>query len=402
MRIGILGCGWVGTVTAVVFAQHGYDVAAYDVDEEKIIALSQGHISWYEPGLSELLQAQLAAGRLRFVRKEIEVLQNADILFCCVGTPPQADGSANIDAIFTAAEMVALSLAQNEQKVFVIKSTVPPGTGAEVARRYPQLLVASNPEFLAEGTAVHDALTPSRIVYGSDDDHATEVLAELYRPWQEQGTPLVAMKRIESEMTKYAANAFLATKISFMNEMAELCEAFAANPSHIAQGIALDPRIGTAFLRHGLGYGGSCFPKDTQALLAVACAHDITLPLVAAAEERNFRQRERYVKKIIHACGGSVQGKTIAILGLAYKPHTDDVRGAPALDLIRLLEKQGAYIKAYDPMVHTLPSHVHVQLFSSIDEATSDVDAVCIATDWPEIIAWKNMTTMPFIDGRPA
>lgn len=400
MRILVLGTGYVGTVTAAAFAFYRQDVVACDIDQAKIDTLSSGKAHFYEPQLNDLLGEQIASGRLVFRMLSDDEIRSADVIVCAVGTPPRADGSANTDAVLELARRVA-NVVEREM-VFIIKSTVPPGTCALVHRLYPKLLAASNPEFLAEGSAVRDALLPSRIVYGADDPRAQRLLAAMYKPWSDRGTPVVSMSTVSSEMAKYAANAFLATKISFINEIAELCEALGADASEVAEGIGYDPRIGPAFLKHGLGYGGSCFPKDTQALLAVGKSRDVHLAIVEAAEARNFRQRERYFQKIADACGGSVAGKKIAVLGLAYKTDTDDTRQSPALAIIEMLLAADARISAFDPLVQALPHYEQVQVARTIEEAVADVDAVLVATNWPEFQKWKKLATIPVIDGRPS
>ncbi|MEO0878078.1 MAG: UDP-glucose/GDP-mannose dehydrogenase family protein [Pseudomonadota bacterium] len=354
MRVAMIGTGYVGLVSGACFADFGHDVICVDKDAGKIEKLEQGEIPIFEPGLDDLVAKNVAAGRLSFTTDLEEAVPNADAVFIAVGTPSRrGDGFADLTYVYAAAEEIAR--ASNGYTVVVTKSTVPVGTGAEVEailkRSNPQaeFSVVSNPEFLREGAAIEDFKRPDRVVVGAEDERAQDVMRELYRPLYLNETPIVFTNRTTSELIKYAANAFLATKITFINEMADLCEKVGANVQEVATGIGLDGRIGKKFLHAGPGYGGSCFPKDTLALVRTAQSEGAPTKIVEAVVEINDRRKKQMADRIIAACGGSVSGKTIAILGLTFKPNTDDMRDSPSLDIIPALQAAGAAVRAYDP-----------------------------------------------------
>lgn len=380
MNIHIIGAGWVGLVTAGAFAEH-HVVTVVDVHADRIALLKSGKIPFFEPGLQELLQKGVQKERIIF-SDPLDVSSEApDVLFCAVGTPQSATGQADLSAVVAVAQ-------ECEQKfpgsIFVVKSTVPPGTCTMLGEQFPGLSFASNPEFLAEGTAVRDAISPSRIVFGAQDQKTLDVLAKVYAPWQQQGTAIIATDCVTSELAKYAANAFLATKISFVNEMSEFAEEVGADMRIISKSMGYDPRIGSKFLAHGLGYGGSCFPKDTQALLAVAQEKNITLPLVQEAEARNTRQRARFLEKIVRAYRSAEGRGHVAVLGVAYKAGTDDTRSAPALEILAKLLAQDIPVRWFDPMVQEIG--FSVMRSASLSEACVGASVVFVATEWPEIL----------------
>lgn len=383
----MIGAGWVGLVTAGAFAEH-HVVTVVDVNTDRIVLLKEGRIPFFEPDLQELLQKGVQKGSLSFFHALDASLESPDILFCAVGTPQAEDGRADLSAVFAAAR-------ECEQKfpgcVFVVKSTVPPGTCAELREQFPRLFFASNPEFLAEGTAVRDALFPSRIVFGAREEETLELLTKVYAPWHQQGVVLVATDCVTSELAKYAANAFLATKISFVNEMSEFAEVVGADMRVISKSMGYDSRIGSKFLAHGLGYGGSCFPKDTQALIAVAQEAGVSLPLVRAVEARNARQRARFFEKIVHAYRFHEERGHVAILGVSYKAGTDDTRSAPALEIIAQLLAQDIPVRWFDPMVQEVD--LSVMRSPSLDEACAGASVVFVATEWPEILTYAE--TLP-------
>ncbi len=355
MKIAIIGTGYVGLVSGACFAEFGHDVMCIDKDEVKIDVLKKGDIPIYEPSLEFLVQKNVKAGRLVFSTDFSPGVPEAQVIFIAVGTPAsrRGDGYADLSYVYEAAQQLAPYL--QDYTVVVNKSTVPVGTARQVARiisaANPQAAfdVASNPEFLREGAAIRDFMHPDRVVIGVDSARAEEVLKALYRPLYLLETPFVITGIETSELIKYAANAFLATKISFINELANICEEIGANVQDVARGIGLDGRIGKKFLHAGPGYGGSCFPKDTHALLRIAQEHGVACRIVEAVIEVNAAQKARMARKIRIALGGSEAGKTIAVLGLAFKPETDDIRDAPALTIISTLLEHGAVVRAHDP-----------------------------------------------------
>ncbi|MEL7488987.1 MAG: UDP-glucose/GDP-mannose dehydrogenase family protein, partial [Pseudomonadota bacterium] len=343
MRVAMIGTGYVGLVSGACFADFGHDVICVDKDASKIDRLERGEIPIFEPGLEDLVAKNVKAGRLSFTTDLAAAVPGAAAVFIAVGTPSRrGDGFADLSYVYAAAKEIAE--AAEDYTVVVTKSTVPVGTGAEVeqivreARPDAEFSVVSNPEFLREGAAIEDFKRPDRVVVGAEDERAQELMRELYRPLFINETPIVFTNRATSELIKYAANAFLATKITFINEVSDLCEKVGANVQQVAKGIGLDGRIGAKFLHAGPGYGGSCFPKDTLALVRTAQSEGAPMKIVEAVVEINARRKKQMAERVIAACGGSVSGKTIAVLGLTFKPNTDDMRDAPSLDIIPALQ----------------------------------------------------------------
>ena len=389
MKIAMIGSGYVGLVSGVCFADFGHKVTCIDVDADKITRLQDGVMPIYEPGLKELVAKNVREKRLSFTTSIKEGMDKADAVFIAVGTPSRrGDGHADLTYVYQAAEEIAREI--TDYVVVVTKSTVPVGTGDAVeeiirkCRPDAQFAVVSNPEFLREGAAISDFKRPDRIVIGTMDMQARDVMTEIYRPLYLNQSPLMFTDRRTSELIKYAGNAFLAMKITFINEMADLCEAVGGNVQDVARGIGLDNRIGSKFLHAGPGYGGSCFPKDTQALARTAQEAHAPVRLVETTIEVNDRRKKAMAQRIIKACGDTVAGKTIAILGLTFKPNTDDMRDAPALDIIPALQKAGAHIRAHDPegMVHAKAMLDHVTFCEDAYQAAQDADAIAIVTEW--------------------
>ncbi len=354
MRVVMIGAGYVGLVSGACFSEFGASVTCIDVDEAKVQRLTQGQIPIYEPGLEQLVAKNVAAGRLQFSTDLKAAVPQADIVFIAVGTPTRrGDGHADLSYVYEAAKSIAPQL--SGYTVVVNKSTVPVGTARQVQRIIKEhnadadFDIASNPEFLREGAAIGDFMRPDRVILGLESARAEEVLRELYRPLNLIEAPILAMTLESAELTKYAANAFLATKISFINEISTLCESVGADVHAVAKGMGLDGRIGRKFLHAGPGYGGSCFPKDTTALIRIAQENDVSLRIVEAVVDVNHAQKARMVKKIKHAMGNDIAGKTIAILGLTFKPETDDMREAPSVAIIPPLLDKGAIIRVHDP-----------------------------------------------------
>ncbi|MBL8544060.1 MAG: UDP-glucose/GDP-mannose dehydrogenase family protein, partial [Hyphomonadaceae bacterium] len=355
MRVTMIGTGYVGLVSGACFADFGHTVTCVDKDAGKIQRLQKGEIPIFEPGLDELVKDNVEQGRLHFTTDATHAIRDADAVFIAVGTPSRrGDGYADLSYVYAAAEEIA-GLIQG-YTVIVTKSTVPVGTGDEVEaiirkkRPDAEFAVVSNPEFLREGAAINDFKRPDRVVVGgASDDRARHIMNELYRPLFLNETPIVFTERRTSELIKYAANAFLAMKITFINEIADLCEEAGANVQEVARGIGLDNRIGRKFLNAGPGYGGSCFPKDTLALMKTARDYHAPIELIETTVRVNSARKQKMAQKIIEAIGGDVKGKTIAILGLTFKPNTDDMRDAPALDIVPTLQDEGAKVKAFDP-----------------------------------------------------
>ncbi|MDB4453342.1 UDP-glucose/GDP-mannose dehydrogenase family protein [Pseudomonadales bacterium] len=391
MKVVMIGAGYVGLVSGACFAEFGASVTCVDVVQEKIDALRDGVMPIYEPGLDLLVKKNVDAGRLGFSTDLASEVPKADIIFIAVGTPTRrGDGHADLKYVYAAAKQIGQHL--NGYTVIVNKSTVPVGTASQVSRLIAEVnpeadfSVASNPEFLREGAAIGDFMRPDRVVLGIEDTRAEEVLRELYRPINLIEAPILVTNWESAELTKYAANAFLATKISFINEIANLCEAVGADVHDVAKGMGLDARIGKKFLHPGPGYGGSCFPKDTLALIRIAQENDVPSRIVESVVEVNAAQKARMVKKIRTALG-DVSGKTIAILGLTFKPETDDMRDSPSLSIIPPLLDKGAIIKAHDPKgfkeaKHELPDTV--QYLDDVNDAIADADAIVIMTEWNE------------------
>ena len=393
MNICVIGTGYVGLVTGVVFADMGNDVVCVDKLAAKIDGLNQGIMPIYEPGLEEMVARNVADGRLSFTTDLDSAVQKAEIVFIAVGTPPREDGSTNLDYVEDAAKGVARAL--NRYKVIVNKSTVPVGTGDFVRevietnkRRAVDFDVVSNPEFLREGSAITDTLVPDRIVIGAPSKVVAMRLLELYAPLER---PMIVTDVASAEMIKYASNAFLATKISFANAIANICEEAGADVTQVVKGMGLDKRIGTAFLSAGIGYGGSCFPKDTRSLLHTAQSYGCEFPLLAATIQTNEEQPKRFIAKIHEALGGDdLKGKTVGILGLAFKANTDDMREAKSLDVITDLLASGAIVKAYDPIAMENTKNVFPQITYGANayEVATGADALVIVTEWNE---FKNL-----------
>ena len=389
MRIAMIGTGYVGLVSGACFADFGHVVTCVDADVRKIACLKRGEIPIFEPGLEEMVTANVAQERLVFTTELGAAVSQAEAVFIAVGTPSRrGDGHADLSYVYAAAREIAAALAGFT--VVVTKSTVPVGTGDEVehlireVRPDADFTVVSNPEFLREGAAISDFKRPDRIIVGADDPRGRDVMTEIYRPLYLNQPPLVFTSRRTSELTKYAANAFLATKITFINEIADLCEKVGANVQDVARGIGLDNRIGSKFLHAGPGYGGSCFPKDTLALIKTAQNSAAPLRLVETVAAVNEARKRGMAERVIAACGGSVAGKTIAILGLAFKPNTDDMRAAPALDIIAALQAAGARVKAHDPqsMEQARPLMAGVEFCSDAYLCASGAQALVIVTEW--------------------
>jgi UDPglucose 6-dehydrogenase len=395
MRIAMIGGGYVGLVSATCFAEFGTDVTVMEVDAEKLAALREGRMPIFEPGLEKLVAENVAAGRLAFTGDLAEALHGAEAVFIAVGTPTRrGDGHADLSYVYAAAEQVARAL--TDYTVIVTKSTVPVGTSrriAEIVRAVRSDLefdVASNPEFLREGNAIGDFMRPDRVVIGAESDRARDVLRQLYRPLYLIEAPIVFTGIETAELTKYAANAFLAMKVTFINEIADLCERVGADVHDVARGIGLDGRIGRKFLHPGPGYGGSCFPKDTLALMRTAQDYGSPSRLVETTVAVNDARKSAMAMRVIAACGGSVRGKTIAVLGLTFKPETDDMRDAPAISIVARLAGDGATIRAFDPegmqQARTvLPAGV-IYCRDAFD-AAQGADALILITEWNEFRA---------------
>ncbi len=386
----MIGTGYVGLVSGACFSDFGHEVVCVDKDAAKIEALHAGIMPIYEPGLAELVAANVRSGRLSFTTDLAEGVRDADAVFIAVGTPSRrGDGHADLTYVFAAVREVVASLTR--PAVIVTKSTVPVGTGDEVERIIAEIApdrgitVASNPEFLREGAAIGDFKRPDRVVCGVEDERAKTVLSEIYRPLSlNQSAPLVFTGRRTAELIKYAANAFLAVKITFINEIADLCEAVGGDVQEVARGIGLDNRIGRKFLNAGPGYGGSCFPKDTLALLQTAADHEVPLRIVEATVQVNDTRKRAMGRKVIKAMGGEARGKTVGVLGLTFKPDTDDMRDAPSLALIQALQDAGATVRAYDPegVEQARPLLKDVEFSASPYAAADGADALVIVTEW--------------------
>ena len=394
MRVTIIGSGYVGLVTGACLSDFGHIVTCVDQDAGKISALQQGRIPIFEPGLDALVERNIKARRLFFTGETASAVGSAEVVMLAVGTPARrGDGLADVSFVMAAARELAPAL--SDGAVVVTKSTVPIGTGDDVdalirdLRRPARFSVASNPEFLREGAAIEDFKRPDRIVIGVEDEHARAVLRELYRPLFINETPILFTDRRTAELIKYAANAFLATKITFINEMATLCEQIGANVQDVARGMGLDRRIGSKFLHPGPGFGGSCFPKDTTALTAIAAAHAAPVRIVETVIAVNAARKRAMADKVVAACGGSVRGKRLAILGLTFKPNTDDMREAPSLVILPALAAQGAEIVAYDPAGMEEASRLIPELTTASDPyaCVTGADAVVIITEWDEFRA---------------
>lgn len=417
MKISVIGTGYVGLVSGTCFSQTGVDVVCVDVDERKIAMLNSGQVPIYEPGLEDIIKYNVEKGRLTFTTNLRESLVDAEAAFIAVGTPPDEDGSADLKYVLGVAHEIGRHL--DHYMVIVTKSTVPVGTSLKVKAAIQEELklrnvdipfdVASNPEFLKEGSAVDDFLKPDRIVVGIESHEAEKTMRRLYKPFLLNGHPILFMDIASSEMTKYAANSMLATKISFMNDIANLCELVGADVGMVRKGIGSDARIGNKFIYPGTGYGGSCFPKDVQALVRTADEYAHSLDILKAVEAVNYRQKEILVKKIKSHFGNNLEGLRFGMWGLSFKPKTDDMREAPSLVIIDLLLKDGATVTAYDPVAM---EEAHRILGDKISyakdeyDACIDVDALIIVTEWPEFrmpnfrVIEKLMKTKTIFDGR--
>jgi UDPglucose 6-dehydrogenase len=408
----MIGTGYVGLVSGACFAEFGVQVVCTDNDEAKVAALRSGTIPIYEPGIEELVERNVRQGRLSFTTDTAEAIRSSLVVFIAVSTPSRTDGSTDLTIVETVAREIGRAM--DGYKVIVTKSTVPVGTSAKVrgwieeelaaAEREVRFSIASNPEFLREGAAIGDFMRPDRVVIGTEDVEATAILSDLYRPLYLIEAPVLMTDIATAELTKYAANAFLATKISFINEMANLCEKVGADVHSIARGIGLDKRIGPKFLHAGPGFGGSCFPKDTRSVAHFAREVGQELEIIESVIRVNERQRERMVEKVIEALDGDIDGRTIGVLGLSFKPETDDMRDAPALDIIHGLEKRGARIRAYDPQAMGEASKLLPDLATCDDayEACDGADALVLITEWNQfrmldLVRIKSLLRQPVI-----
>ena len=423
MKVVVVGTGYVGLVTGTCFAERGSHVICVDIDQAKIDALHQGVIPIYEPGLEEMVKANVAEGRLDFTTSLAEALPGADFAFIAVGTPPGEDGSADLQYVLGVAREIGQHM--SDYLVVVDKSTVPVGTADKVRAVVQEELnkrcekidfdVVSNPEFLKEGDAINDFMRPDRVVIGTDSKRAAELMRKLYHPFMRNHENTLVMGIRDAEMTKYAANAMLATKISFMNEIAGFCERLGVDVENVRLGIGSDSRIGYSFIYPGCGYGGSCFPKDVKALIQMANEIDFDAQVLRAVEGRNERQKHRLAEKIIERLGPDLSGRTIGIWGLAFKPGTDDMREAPSKVIMRELIAAGARLKAYDPVAHKVARRElprewfddgHLTLVEHQYDALENVDAMALVTEWkpfnhPDFARMKSAMKSPLIfDGR--
>ena len=419
MKITMIGTGYVGLVTGTCFAEVGNDVLCLDVDARKIATLEAGGVPIHEPGLEPMIRRNVAAGRLRFTTDVDLAVQHGALQFIAVGTPPDEDGSADMRYVIEAARNIGRRM--TDRKVVVDKSTVPVGTADRVRQAIREELdargldvpcaVASNPEFLKEGAAVEDFMRPDRVVIGADDEHAIQALRAVYAPFQRSHERLIVMDLRSAELTKYAANAMLATRISFMNELANLADRLGADIEAVRRGIGSDPRIGWHFLYPGVGYGGSCFPKDVKALGRTAAEHGYPLKLLHAVEAVNDAQKRVLVDKIVARLGSDLRGRRFALWGLAFKPNTDDMREAPSRELMEALWAEGAMVRAYDPVAMNEARRIYgdradLTLVASAEAALEGADALAIVTEWQEFrspdfeLIRDRLTTPVIFDGR--
>lgn len=412
MRITVIGTGYVGLVAGACLADMGNDVICVDNNDEKLKKLEQGIIPIYEPGLEELVKSNVLENRLSFTSNIDMAVKKSEVCFIAVGTPQDEDGSADLHYVLGVAEEIAKAM--NGYKVIVDKSTVPVGTAekvAEIIRKHTDydFDVVSNPEFLKQGNAVDDFLLPDRVVIGSNSEKATAIMQDIYSPFFRTGNRVIVMDVKSAEMTKYASNSFLATKISFMNEIAQLCEKVGANAEMVRVGMSTDSRIGNKFLFPGLGYGGSCFPKDVKALIKTGADNGIDMNIIKSADETNKQQRQLFINKIIARFGEDLTDKTFAVWGLAFKPKTDDMREAPAITIINDLLNRGAKVQAYDPKaMNSAKYHFQdrITYAKSSYEALNNADALLLLTEWnefrrPDMDRIKELLKTPIIfDGR--
>jgi UDPglucose 6-dehydrogenase len=418
MKITVVGTGYVGLVSGACFSEVGIEVVCVDIDQKKIDNLKNGIMPIYEPGLEEIVKRNFASGRLQFSTNLGEAIQGSQVAFIAVGTPPGEDGSADLKYVLAVADEIGRKM--TDYIVVATKSTVPVTTGEKVRAAIKAALenrgsnlpfaVASNPEFLKEGAAVDDFMKPDRIVIGIDDEIAEEIMKRLYKPFQLNGDRIIYMDIPSAEMTKYAANAMLATKISFMNDIANLCELVGANANMVRKGIGSDPRIGTRFIYPGVGYGGSCFPKDVKAIIKTGKKYGYDLRVLQSVEDVNDDQKHVLVKKIKKHFGDDLSGKTFAIWGLSFKPNTDDMRESPSIVIIDELLEAGAKVKAYDPIAMKEAQHIYIgdKITYAKDsyDALVDADALLLVTEWSEfrIPSWsavgKLLHNKVIFDGR--
>lgn len=417
MNIAIVGTGYVGLVSGACFSEMGINVTCVDIDEKKIQKLKDGVMPIYEPGLDELVERNVKAGRLQFTTDLTTCLDDVEVVFSAVGTPPDEDGSADLKYVLEVARTVGRNI--NKHVVLVTKSTVPVGTAKKVRTAIQEELdkrsvniefdVASNPEFLKEGAAIKDFMAPDRVVVGVESERARKLMEKLYRPFTLNGYPILMMDVPSAEMTKYAANAMLATRISFMNDIANLCERIGANVDNVRKGMGTDSRIGSRFLYAGCGYGGSCFPKDVKALVHTGIENGYHMQVIEAVEAVNEKQKSIVFDKLNAAFNGDLKGKTVAIWGLAFKPETDDMREAPALVVIEKLLEAGATVKAFDPVAMAECKRRigdTITYCKDMYEAVIDADAVALLTEWKQFrmpswaIIHKAMNDYIVVDGR--
>ena len=417
MNIAIVGTGYVGLVSGTCFSEMGINVTCVDVDEKKIQKLQDGVMPIYEPGLDELVERNVKAGRLHFTTDLTTCLDEVEIIFSAVGTPPDEDGSADLKYVLEVARTVGRNITKHV--VLVTKSTVPVGTAKKVRGVIQEELdrrgvniefdVASNPEFLKEGAAIKDFMAPDRVVVGVESAKAKKIMERLYRPFTLNGYPILMMDVASAEMTKYAANAMLATRISFMNDIANLCERVGANVDNVRKGMGADSRIGSRFLYAGCGYGGSCFPKDVKALVHTGIQNGYHMQVIEAVEAVNEKQKSTVFDKLLNAFGGNLQDKTVAMWGLSFKPETDDMREAPALVVIEKLLQAGAIVKVFDPVaMEETERRIGKQVIYCKDmyEAVIDADAIALMTEWKQFrmpswaIIRKAMKNFVVVDGR--
>ena len=419
MKVTVFGIGYVGLVQAAVMAEVGHDVVCIDIDQEKVDKLKLGHIPIYEPGLTPLVTSNYEAGRVDFTTDAARGVEHGEVIFIAVGTPPDEDGSADLKYVLAVAETIATHM--QSHKVVINKSTVPVGTADKVKAKIDATLLAadksvtydvvSNPEFLKEGAAVNDCMRPDRIILGTDSESAEKKLRELYSPFNRNHDKMIVMDVRSAELTKYAANCMLATKISFMNEMSNLAEIFGADIENVRRGIGSDPRIGYQFIYPGCGYGGSCFPKDVQALARSASAAGYTARVLEAVEEVNYAQKEKLFEYISRHFSGDLEGKTVALWGLSFKPNTDDMREASSRVLMEKLWNAGATVRAYDPEAMEETQRIYgsrkdLSLMGTKESALEGADFLVICTEWqsfkaPNFELIKEKLSVPLIfDGR--
>lgn len=408
MKIVVIGTGYVGLVAGTCFAETGNHVCCVDIDQEKVNRLQDGDPVIYEPGLETLLKKNIKAGRIEFTNNAKNKIANADVVFLAVGTPTDKDGSADLSYLFNAVKGIAPHVI--DYTLIVNKCTAPVGTihkikdilssGVSAGTKFD---VASNPEFLKEGVAVQDFLYPDRVVVGVESERAEKILHELYEPFLRNGNPIHTMDIKSAELTKYACNCFLATKISFMNDMAALCEKAGADINAIRSAMSTDQRIGRPFLYSGIGYGGSCLPKDVQALISTASDYGLELPIIRSADKINTLQRKRFLQKVIDHFCGDVKSKTFAVWGLAFKPQTDDMREAPSVYIIEELVKRGAIVKASDPVAIDNAKKIikgDVQYFEDYIEAVNGADALLLLTEWNEYRSFDGESLKKHFNGK--